>query len=314
MIPATMRAARHHRYGDPDVLRADTVDVPRPGPREVLVRVHGASVNPSDALFRSGRLRFGARLPRGTGLDLAGEVVAVGERVDDLAVGDRVWGYRGGLPKRLGTVAEYAVMRADRCAPAPAAVDLVAAAALPTVGLTALQVLRDSLRVRPGDRVLVVGASGGVGTAAVQLAVAMGATVTAVAGPSNADLCHDLGAADVWDHTAAPPADRVFDAVADLHGAHARDYRRLLDRGGRIATTATRAVPFALASALLPGPRIRVVQVKARRDDLATLARHVDDGTLRPVVERRYPLDQVAAAHRAVETGHARGKRVIELG
>ncbi|SDS22968.1 NAD(P)-dependent alcohol dehydrogenase [Jiangella sp. DSM 45060] len=314
MIPATMLAARHHRYGDPDVLQVDTVDVPRPGPREVLVRVHGASVNPSDALFRSGRLRFGARLPRGTGLDLAGEVAAVGEGVDDLTVGDRVWGYRGGLPKRLGTMAEYAVMTAGRCAPAPAAVDLVAAAALPTVGLTALQVLRDALRVRPGDRVLIVGASGGVGSAAVQLAAAMGATVVAVAGPGNADLCRDLGAADVWDHTALPePAGCGFDAVADLHGARVRDYRRLLRRDGRMATTATRGVPFALASTVLRGPRVRVVQVKARRDDLATLARHVDDGTLRPVVERRYPLERIAAAHHAAETGHARGKRVIEL-
>lgn len=314
MIPATMRAARHHSYGGPDVLRADTVDVPRPGPRDVLVRVHGASVNPSDALFRSGRLRVGARLPRGTGLDLVGDVLAAGDRVDDLAVGDRVWGYRGGLPKRLGTIAEYAVMKAGRCALAPSAVDPVDAAALPTVGLTALQVLRDALRVRPGDQVLIVGASGGVGSAAVQLAVAMGATVTAVAGPANADLCRDLGAADVWDHTDLPtPADGEFDAVADLHGAHVRDYRRLLRRGGRMAATATRAVPFALASAVLPGPRVRVVQVKARRDDLAALARHVDDATLRPVVERRYPLDQIAAAHHAVETGHARGKRVIEL-
>ncbi|WP_116947472.1 NAD(P)-dependent alcohol dehydrogenase [Jiangella endophytica] len=328
MIPATMRAARHHRYGDPDVLRVDAVDVPRPGPREVLIRVHGASVNPSDALFRSGRLRVGARLPRGTGLDLAGEVAAIGDRVDDLAVGDRVWAYRGGLPKRLGTIAEYAVMPAGRCTPAPAGADLADAAALPTAGLTALQVLRDALRVGPGDRVLIVGASGGVGSAAVQLAVALGATVTAVAGPANADLCRDLGAADVLDHTAlfrpGPtsdlparddrlPAEGAFDAVADLHGAHVRDYRRLLDRGGRMATTATRAVPFALASTLLPGPRVRVVQVKPRSADLAMLARHVDDGALRPVVDRRYPLDQIAAAHRAVETGHARGKRVIEL-
>ena len=308
-----MRAARHHRYGGPDVLRVDTVDVPRPRPREVLVRVHGASVNPSDALFRSGRLRVGARLPRGTGLDLAGEVVAAGDRVDELAAGDRVWAYRGGLPKRLGTVAEYAVVRADRCAPAPADADLVAAAGLPTAGLTALQLLRDALRVGPGDRVLVVGASGGVGSAAVQLAVAMEATVTAVAGPGNADLCRDLGAADVLDHTAALPADRAFDAVADLHGAHARDYRRLLARGGRMATTATRALPFALASALLPGPRIRIVQVRARRADLVALTGYADDGALRPVVDRRYPLDQIAAAHRAVETGHARGKRVIDL-
>ncbi|RIQ20934.1 hypothetical protein DY240_16345 [Jiangella rhizosphaerae] len=243
-----MRAARYHRYGGPDVLRVDTVHVPRPGPREVLVRVHGASVNPGDALFRSGRMRIGARLPRGTGLDLAGEVVAAGDRVDDLAAGDRVWAYRGGLPKRLGTVAEYAVMRADRCAPAPADADLVAAAALPTVGLTA-----------------------------------------------------------------PLPADRAFDAVADLHGARARDYRRLLAHGGRMATTATRAVPFALATALLPGPRIRIVQVRARRDDLVALTRYADDGALRPVVDRRYPLDQVAAAHRAVATGHARGKRVIDL-
>jgi NADPH:quinone reductase-like Zn-dependent oxidoreductase len=315
MIPATMRAARYHRYGGPDVLQADTVDVPRPGPREVLVRVHGASVNPSDALFRSGRFRLasGFRFPKGTGLDLAGEVVAAGARVAGLAPGDRVWAYLGGLPKRLGAVAEYAVVRAGRCAPAPPGLDPVHAAALPAVGLTALQVLRDALRVRPGDRVLVVGASGGVGTAAVQLAVAMGATVTAVAGPGNADLCRGVGATDVLDHSAPLPTGRAFDAVVDLHGARAREYRRLLADGGRMATTATRAVPFALASALLPGPRIRVVQVRARQDDLVALTRYAAEGALRPVVDQIYPLDRVAAAHAAVETGHARGKRVIDL-
>ena len=315
MIPATMRAARYDRYGDPGVLHVDTVDVPTPGPRDVLVRVHGASVNPSDALFRSGRFRLvsGFRFPKGTGIDLAGEVVAAGDRVTGVAVGDRVWAYLGGLPKRLGPTAEYAVVRADRCAPAPAGLDLVHAAALPTVGLTALQLLRDAVRVRPGDRVLVVGASGGVGSAAVQLAVAMGATVTAVAGPGNADLCLDLGATEVLDHSAAPPTDHAFDAVVDLHGGRAREYRRVLARGGRMATTATRAIPFALASALLPGPRVRIVQVKARRDDLAALTRYADEGALRPVVDRLYPLEQVVAAHRAVETGHARGKRVIVL-
>ncbi|TDE11783.1 NAD(P)-dependent alcohol dehydrogenase [Jiangella asiatica] len=315
MTSTAMRVARYHRYGDPDVLRIDTVDIPRPGRREVLVRVHGASVNPSDALMRSGAMRVatGWRFPKGVGLDLAGEVILTGDDVTDLPAGSQVWAYVGGLPTRLGTTAEYVAVRRDRCAAAPRDLDLVAAAALPTVGVTALQVLRDTVRLRAGDRALIVAAGGGVGSAAVQLAHAMGAAVTAVAGAGSADLCRELGAVDVLDYAAGPPTGERFDVIVDAHGTGVRGYRRLLARGGRMATIVTRAVPYALVSPLLPGPRVRVHLTKARASDLEVLAGYVERGDLRPVVDRIYPLEDVAVAHRAVETGHARGKRVIAL-
>lgn len=314
MADGTMRAVQIDHSGGPEVLRIRTVPVPTAAGGQVLVRVHATSINPSDVISR--QVRF-PRFPRGTGMDFAGEVVETGPGINDLAPGQRVWGYLGGLSglRRTGGAADYVVVKRDRMAAAPATVDLVTAAALPTVGLTALQALRDALRLEAGRRLLVIGASGGIGSVAIQLARAMGAHVTAVSSARNAEFCRGLGADEVLDYNATAPVteERQFDALLACHGASLRRYHRLLRPRGRAATLPADTLSFALRSWLLPGPRVRFVYTWPRRRDLAELAGYVDRGELRPVIEQVYPLAAVQDAHRAVESGHARGKRVIDL-
>ncbi|WP_259407910.1 NAD(P)-dependent alcohol dehydrogenase [Streptomyces akebiae] len=312
-----MRAAQYDRYGGPEVLSVGTVPRPSPGPGQVLVRVHASSVNPVETKIRSGAMRLmtGRRFPKRTGFDFAGEVVELGSKVSDVTVGEHVWGMLSDFSGRTGAAGEYLLAKPQSISTAPSGTDLVAAAALPSVGVTALRALRDSLRLRPGQRLLVVGASGGVGSTAVQLAHAWGAHVTTIAGAANAPFCRELGADVTLDYATTPPNSLKgkFDAVLDCHGSSVRDYRRALRPGGRIASPSAGAITFALLSTVLPGPRVRLLMASSRRADLKTLADHVDGKDLRPVIERVYPLDEIQDAHRATETGHARGKRVIRL-
>lgn len=314
MPDSTMRAVQFDRSGGPQVLQIRTVPAPTAARGQVVVRVHATSINPSDVISR--QVRF-PRFPRGTGMDFAGEVVEAGPEIDDLDPGQRVWGYLGGLSglRRTGGAADFLVVKRNRMAAAPSTVDLVTAAALPTVGLTALQALRDTVRLQAGQRLLVIGASGGIGSVAIQLARAMGAHVTAVASARKAEFCRQLGADQVLDYTATVPdtPEREFDALLACNGASLRQYLRLLRPGGRAATLPADTFPVALRSWLLPGPRLRFVYTWPRRRDLEELAGYVDRGELRPIIEQIYPLEAVQDAHRAVESGHARGKRVIDL-
>lgn len=313
----TMRAIQYDRYGGPEVLSVRTVPRPTPGPGRVLIRVHASSVNPIDVKIRSGAMRLmsGRRFPKLTGFDFAGEVAGLGSAVTGLTVGEHVWGVLSDLSGRTGAACEYILAKPEAVSAAPHSADLVSAAALPSVGVTALCALRDTLRLRPGQLLLVVGASGGVGSTAIQLAHAWGAHVTTIASAASAAHCRELGADQVLDYAVTPPnaLNREFDAILDCHGASVRDYRRALRPGGRIATTSSSAIPSALLSAVLPGPRIRLLVARPRRADLQALAEHVDKKDLRPSVGQVYPLDDIQEAHRATETGHARGKRVIRL-
>lgn len=308
-----MRAARYHRYGPPEVLQVEHVPMPAPGRREVLVRVRATSVNPSEALVRAGKMRLlsGFRFPKGTGQDFAGEVEAVGPGADTALLGRQVWGTRLGLG--AAAAAEYLRVPARLVAATPAGLTPPDAAALPTVGLTALMALR-AARVRSGSAVLVVGASGGVGSATVQLARAAGAEVTTVSSPVNTDFCTELGAHKAYAYTEPHALGTVtFDAVIDLHGKGLPPYRRRVRRGGRMLSLSPRAMVYALGTALRPGPLVRLAQLKPTTDDLDRLAGHIAAGELRAVVDHVYPLADIAAAHRDQETGHSRGKRVIHV-
>ncbi|MFF3749578.1 NAD(P)-dependent alcohol dehydrogenase [Streptomyces sp. NPDC002018] len=315
-----MRAALYDRYGPPEVLYEGRVPVPALARGEVLVRVHAASVNGGELHGRAGRVRLvtGRRFPQRTGIDFAGEIAEVDASVagTGLREGDRVWGI---LPRRFGSAAEYVAVRPRQISPAPANLTLVEAASLP-VGTTAITALRAKARLRPGERLLVRGASGGVGSVAVQLGKALGAHVTALAGPKNLGFVQDLGADEVLSYTTTGPSDLgAFDVVLDTVGTDHRAFRRLLSPGGRMVAIAfdvehIAASGFYLLASAVHGPRrVRFFSGNPRHELFAELTRYAESGAIRPVVDTVRPLAEIAAAHRALEAGGVRGKHIIQI-
>ncbi|CAL9457748.1 2-haloacrylate reductase [Streptomyces sp. enrichment culture] len=317
-----MKAVLYDRFGGPEVLYVGQLPRPEPAPGEVLVRVRAFSVNGGELLARSGRTRLitGSKFPQRTGIDFAGEIAALGTGTSEYAVGDRVWGTAGRSPK--GTAAEYVAVPADRIGRVPGGLDLVEAAALPGVGTTAVTALRDKAALRPGERLLVRGAAGGVGSVAVQLGRARGAEVTGLARAANLDFVRELGALEAVDHRTVRPADLGrFDVVLDTVGTELPTYRALLRPGGRMVTITVdparvaTALGYLAASAVLHGRgRVRVFSGNPKRALLDDVARHVTDGALRPVVDTVFPLEETSAAHRALEAGGVRGKFVVRVG
>ncbi|ROP42429.1 NAD(P)-dependent alcohol dehydrogenase [Saccharothrix texasensis] len=307
-----MRAALFDRYGPPEVLYEGTVPDPEVPPGHVLVRVHAASVNGGERIDRTGRMRvlFGSKFPKRVGIDFAGEVVSG----PGFAPGAHVW---GGLPRgRFGSAAEYVVVHPRQLAPSPAGLDLVRAAALPGVGTTAITALRDKAGLARGERLLVRGASGGVGSVAVQVGKARGAHVTALAGERALDFVRELGADEAVDYRTDPADLGRFDVVLDTYGSSPRTYRRLLGPGGRMVAIAFRSagdVGYLLASAVFGARRVRFFSGNPKSELFADLTALVESGAVRPVVDTVHPLAETAAAHRALEAGGVRGKHVIRV-
>ncbi len=309
-----MRLATYDRYGPPEVLSVTTAPVPRPGPGEVLVRVRAVSVNGGELGMRAGRLRpfSGNRFPKRVGIELVGDVVEPG--TSRFTAGDRVWGLLG---RRMGTAAEYVAVPAERLDHVPAGLDAVAAAALPA-GTTAITALRDVAALAPGERLLVRGATGGVGYVAVQLGKAMGAHVTGLARESNLDLVKELGADEAVDYRA--PGDLArFDVVLDTVGTDLPAFHRLLAPRGRMVTIAfdldriVRSLGYLALHAARPRRWVRAFSGNPTAPLLAELGRWVATGAVRPQVDRVFPLADIAAAHRALERGGVRGKIVVEV-
>ncbi|WNV88264.1 NAD(P)-dependent alcohol dehydrogenase [Umezawaea sp. Da 62-37] len=314
-----MKAAQITGFGSPDVLRVNEVARPTPAAGEVLVSVGASSVNGHDTIVRAGGLKIvsGRRFPIGTGLDFAGVVDAVGDGVQGFAVGDRVWGTVHPRERHaVGGAAEYVVVPANRLGAAPQGLSSVEAAALVVGGVTALIALRDTVRVAAGERVLVRGAAGGVGSAAVQLAHAMGGHVTALARDRHADVLRGLGADVVLDYgTAAAEAIGPFDVVVDAVGADLNRFRRRLAPGGRMVTVGLSpgGLVEVAASVVHGSRRIRAFSANPDTALLDDVAGYVASGALRPVVDGVFPLDGIALAHQAFERGGVVGKQVVSV-
>jgi NADPH:quinone reductase-like Zn-dependent oxidoreductase len=316
-----MRAAQYDAYGPPEVLRVRTIPVPRLRPGHVLVRVAATSVNAADIAVRSGKLKLvsGRVFPRGAGFDFAGTVTEAASDVTGLGAGDEVWGFVNAVrnPGPSVGAAEYVLAPAGGTALRPRTVSVVEAAALSGVGASALGILRDVVRLRAGERVLIRGANGGVGTAAVQVARALGGQVTALASAPHLDRLRDLGAHQAYDYHSTSPADLGrFDVILDPVSRNMAPYRKLLTKKGRMAAMALGSpadLAYLLASGVNGHRRVRFVQSPATGPLLADLARYVDNKSVAPVIEAVYPLDDIVAAHRSLETSGGFGKRVIQV-
>lgn len=325
----TMRAVTQDRYGDADVLALRAIDRPMVGDGEVLVAVRAAGCGPDVMHVMTGRplfartmLGFSKPKQQVAGRDVAGVVAAVGDGVTGFAVGDEVYG-----ASTSGSFADYAVVPAAKLAHKPAALSFVEAAAVPVSGGTALQGLQKA-GVGAGSRVLVIGAGGGVGSFATQLAVALGATVTGVCSAAKADLVRSLGATDVLDYR-RDEIDRdgaVYDAIIDTAGNRPISLlRKALKPGGTLVVVGGESAGGPLLGgferALLlplrnPFARNHTLIGLISTEDAATyeqLAQYADAGQLRPHVGATYPLEQAADAVRAVSTGHTEGKIVVTV-
>ena len=318
-----MKAVVQDRYGAPDVLELREIERPAVGDGDVLVRVRAASVNPQDwHLMRASPFVIratgtGLRVPKSPvrGTDAAGEVEAVGKDVTRHRPGDEVFGWC------QGAFAEYVCAGESHFVPKPAELSFEAAATLPLAGCTALQGLRDAGAVQPGQEVLIVGAGGGVGTFAVQIAKAFGCRVTGVCSTAKLDLVRSLGADDVIDYTREDFArgERRYDVIFQLAGtASPSACRRALTATGTLVLSSGEGrfagidrVVRALVSSPLVRQRLRPFLAKETTDDLVALAGLVEDDKLTPVVDRTYPLSEVPEAIAYLEAGHARGKVVI---
>jgi NADPH:quinone reductase-like Zn-dependent oxidoreductase len=309
-----VKAVRFHEFGDSDVLRFEDVEQPVPGVGEVRIRVAATAFNPVDDGIRGGYLReaFPVALPHIPGIDVAGTVDALGEGVDDLAVGDQVIGFLSMVAD--GASAEYVVAPAGILTPAPTSIPLSDAAALPSVGLTAWQALFDDAGLTAGQRVLINGAGGAVGGYAVQLAKGAGAHVIATASPRSSERVRAAGADEVVDHTTTKVATAVIepiDVVLNLAPIDPEEFTALvtLVRPGGVVVNTTVWMPAPADEAR--GVRGIDVFVRSDAGQLARLVALVDRGELRVDVDRRVPLAELPAVHAQAATGALPGKVVV---
>ncbi len=334
-----MKAVIAEQYGGLEVLELNhDLPVPRVGPNGVLVEVRAASVNPVDWKLRKGLLDsvMPVMFPVIWGCDLSGVVKEVGPAVTLFKPGDEVYGMKDGYVAKTyrGTYAEYVVVPEKSLAAKPKNLSHEEAAAVPLAALTAWQAMVNQGRLKPGQRVLIHAGAGGVGVMAIQIAKAFGAYVAATASTRNQDLLRELGADLGLDYTrekiskVRPKFDLVLDGIGESVWAESF---RALKVGGRLVTltvpipetptgklrffaTATRGMVFGVARGLLGGKRLAVIRVKPRGGELEKISALIEAGKIRPVVERTFPLEQIAEAHRLSEAGHVRGKLVVKIG
>ena len=326
-----MKAIVYHEFGSPDVLRLEEVDKPVPNDNQILVKVRAVSVNPLDWHFMEGTPYLG-RLPafgllkpkvERLGVDYAGTVEAVGKNITQFKPGDEVFG------NHFGAFAEYVVASDKGMALKPASLTFEQAASLPVAALTALQALRDTGKIQPGQKVLINGASGGVGTFAVQLAKTFGAEVAGVCSGRNAELVRSLGADYVIDYTKEDFTKRAerYDLILDNVGNRSPlECRRALNPNGKIVVVGGGGVNDSRWTGPLVGvikmlitkpfvtQEMRMLLADMNAKDLTFLADLSQAGKLKPVIDKTYPFSQLPDAMRYLEEGHARGKVVLTVG
>ena len=320
-----MKAVVYHSYGSPDVLKVEEIEKPAVTEDGVLVRIHASSVNPAEWYGMTGlvvaRLQSGLFKPKDSriGGDFAGVVEAIGGKVTHLKPGDEVYGGRNGAFAEYVSVINAVVRK-------PVNLTFEEAAAVPTAGMTALQGLRDHGKVKPGDKVLVNGAAGGVGTFAVQIAKALGAEVTGVTSTKNVELVRSLGADHVVDYTKDDftRTGKQYDLIFDISGSRTwKEYKRALKpnanfvivgapKGNKVLGPLARIFNLKLAS-IGASQKISFFIAQFNRPDLDVLREMIESGKVKPIVEKIYPLAKVGEAMTHLGTGHARGKIVLKV-
>ncbi len=312
-----MKAVYFNEYGDREQMIFGDLPVPEPGPGEVLIRVAAASVNPVDWKVREGRLKMfsGRKFPLIPGSELSGTVVSAGSKVKDFKQGDRVF---AGLSHKGGAYAEYVAANPSKIITIPDELPFIEGSTLAVAGMTAMQAFTMHYRVKPGDEVLVNGASGGVGTYAVQIAKILGARVTAVCSEKNTALVQDLGADEVIDYNREDFRKRKesFDVILDAAAnAFFPESRHCLKKGGMLIklNLSVNLIIKAIFLRLFSSHQLKVILVKNRKKDLRWLITHIVSGQIRVVVDRVYPLSDAREAHAYSESGRARGKLVLEI-
>jgi NADPH:quinone reductase-like Zn-dependent oxidoreductase len=325
-----MKAIVYRNFGSPDVLECLDIEKPTPADGEVLIKVRAASVNPLDWKMMKGgpfilRLLLGLGKPKmkRPGVDVAGEVEAVGKNVTQLKPGDKVFG------TCTGAFAEYAVSKSasglkSALVIKPDNLTYEQAASAPVAALTALQGLRDKARIQPGDKVLVNGAAGGVGTFAVQIAKSFGAIVTGVCSTRNVDMVRSIGADQVIDYTQQDftKSGQCYDIVLDCVGNHAfSEWTRVLNpKGIFVGVGAPPDVPLsrllvgligALVRSMFVSQKIAIFIARVNQQDLTAVSELMAAGKVTPVIDKRYRLSEAREAFQYMETGHARGKVTI---
>ncbi|MBA3469202.1 MAG: NAD(P)-dependent alcohol dehydrogenase [Herpetosiphonaceae bacterium] len=312
-----MQAVQFHSYGSPDVLRIEEVEQPHPKADQVLIRVLASSINPADVGGREGSMRLihARHLPHIPGYDVVGEVASCGPAVTAFVPGERVWAMVG---LGGGAQAEYVAVRQSQVAPAPQQLSVEEAAAVPLAGLTALQALRRKGHVQGGERVLINGAAGGVGSFAVQIAKLLHCHVTAVCRTAQIEAVGSLGADEIVDYTHDDVLahGKLWNVVLDTAGSmDFRTIRRMLTPNGIMVTPAGRPQDLILGafSRLRQGPRYGFVITRASGHDLALLARLADRRALRPLVDQVFDISRIQEAYRYFEQSRRMGKIVIRV-
>lgn len=322
-----MKAIVYHHYGSPDDVALEEVDKPVPGDDDVLIRVQAASVNPLDWHMMRGkpylvRLQAGLRRPKRTvlGADVAGTIEAVGSDVTQFQPGDEVFG------QGRGSFAEYTTAKESWLASKPSGTTVEQVASVPVAALTALQGLRDKGKLEQGQKVLINGASGGVGTFAVQIAKSLGADVTGVCSARNVDMVRSIGADRVVDYTTEDFAggQERYDLILDAVGNRSmRDFRRVMARNGRLVVAGAHDMgnwvgPLVQLSkvalmSIVSSQKMMSMLATTTAADLTIMGDLLVSGAIKPVIDRSYPLAETAEAIRYVEEGHAPGKVVITV-